>query len=162
MKNTIKNEYKLRNDVYKQRIVKWRTEPTISKTAKPTNIARARELGYKAKPGILVARVKIIGGKKKRKHFDGGRKPSKSGRFYSRAKSLRAIAEERAARKFSNCEVLNSYFVGQAGSESFYEVILLERNNPNIKNDKNYKPVLSNKNRAYRAVTSAGRAHRNI
>ncbi len=162
MKNTIKNEYKLRNDVYKQRIVKWRTEPTISKTEKPTNIARARELGYKAKPGVLVARVKIIGGKKKRKHFDGGRKPSKSGRFYSRAKSLRAIAEERAARKFSNCEVLNSYFVGQAGSESFYEVILLERNNPNIKNDKNYKPVLSNKNRAYRAVTSAGKAHRNI
>jgi len=161
MKQTFISEYKGRSDIYKARIIKWNTESTITRVEKPTNIARARELGYKAKEGVIVARVKVNGGSKKRKKNAGGRKPSKSGRYFTMVKSLQKIAEERASRKFSNFEVLNSYFVGAAGSKKFYEVILLERDNPTIINS-DYKNVVKQRGRAFRGLTSAGRKHRGI
>ncbi len=162
MKQTFIQEYKERAPIYKARIVKWNSEPSITKVGKPTNIARARELGYKAKPGVVMARVRVLGGTKKRPTVSGGRKPSKSGRFFSRRKSVQAIAEERAARKFTNCEVMNSYFVGEAGSNKFYEVILLDKSNPSILADNQYRSVVMQNRRAERGLTYAGRLHRGI
>ncbi len=162
IKRTFANEYKERAPNYSERMLKWRAEPPITRAERPTNIARARELGYKAKEGILVARVKLRGGTSKRPTAGGGRKPSKTARFFSRAKSLQAIAEERAARRFSNSEVLNSYFVGQFGSDSFYEVILLEKGNPSIMADPFYGRIASQRGRANRGMTSQGKKHRGI
>lgn len=162
MRDTFINEYKERSDAYKARIIKWNTEPPITRVDGPTNIARARKLGYRAKQGVVVARVLVKGGKKKRKDPAGGRKPSKAGMYFSRRKSTQAIAEERAARKFPNCEVLNSYFVGAAGSSMFYEVILLDRANPSIMNDPKYSGIIGQRNRAFRGLTSAGRKHRGL
>ncbi len=162
MKEAFQEEYKQRSDIYKARITKWNSEPPIMRISKPTNIARARELGYKAKEGILMARVRVRGGKSKREAPDGGRKPSKSGRFFSRAKSLQAIAEERAATRFSNCEVLNSYFIGAAGTEKFYEIILLDRSNKGVQNSPLYKEILAQRGRAYRGLTHQGRKHRGL
>ena len=69
--------------------------------------------------GPCMVRVIVHGGSRKRKHAGGGRKPSKSGRYFHFSQIIsRAIAEERASRKFLNCEALNSYFVGSAGSKS--------------------------------------------
>lgn len=162
MKNTFSQEYKTRPEVYKNRLVEWGEQPPIVRADKPTNIARARELGYRAKPGVIVVRVRMKGGKKKRERNWGGRKPSKSGRFFSRAKSMQAIAEERAARKFQNCEVLNSYFVGSAGSRKFYEVILLDRASSSITSDPIYRNIIAQRARAFRGLTYAGRKHRGI
>ncbi|HVC57943.1 MAG TPA: 50S ribosomal protein L15e [Candidatus Acidoferrales bacterium] len=162
MQETFITEYKERSDAYKERIVKWNTEAPILRIDKPTNIARARKLGYKAKQGVIVVRVVVKGGKKKRKDPAGGRKPSKAGMYFSRRKSVQSIAEERAARKFPNCEVLNSYFVGDAGSNKFYEVILLDRANPTILSDKAYVGVIGQRNRVYRGLTSSGRKHRGL
>ena len=162
MKSTFVSEYKTRPDAYKQRLVEWTTQPPVTKVDGPTNIARARELGYKAKEGVIIIRVQVKGGKKKRARNWGGRKPSKSGRFFSRAKSVQAIAEERAARKFINCEVLNSYFVGSAGSRKFYEVIMLDRAVPAIKSDRIYHNIIAQRARAFRGLTSVGKKHRGI
>ncbi len=162
MKKTFQSEYKERSPEYKERIIKWNTESPIMRVEKPTNIARARELGYKAKEGVIVARVRVIGGKKKRATVGGGRKPSKSGRFFARRKSVQAIAEERAARRFTNCEVLNSYLVGEAGSNKFYEVILLEKANPVILSDNQYRSIVAQSHRADRGLTYAGRLHRGL
>lgn len=127
---------------------------------RPTNLARARELGYKAKQGVVVARVRIPKGMRKRKWVGAGRKPSKSGSFFSHQKSFQAMAEERAARKYINCEVLNSYYVGEDGSYKFYETILLDAQHPAIRSNRLYADVLNRKNRAFRALTHAGRQHR--
>ncbi|MCL4381396.1 50S ribosomal protein L15e [Candidatus Marsarchaeota archaeon] len=162
IRDTFIREYKEKPVEYKNRIVKWRSEPPIERIDKPTNIPRARKLGYKAKEGIIMARVKVKGGGKKRATVGGGRKPSKSGRYFTRAKSLQSIAEERASKKFSNCEVLNSYFVGKAGSDSFYEIIMLERDNAAIQNDLTYSNVIGKKGRAFRALTKSGRKHRGL
>ncbi len=160
IKETLENEYKARDDLYKRKITEWSAAQTVTKVDRPSNIPRARELGYKAKEGILVARVKVVKGKRKRPKADGGRKPSKTGRFYARMKSLQSIAEERAARKFPNFEVLNSYSVGQSGMHSFYEVILANRQNKALAKDKNYRSIIGNRGRAFRGLTSSGRKHK--
>ena len=162
MKSSFAREYKERSQIYKSRIVAWRAEPPVKRVDKPTNIARARELGYKAKAGVLVARVRVKGGTKKRDTAGGGRKPSKSCRYFTSSKSLQAIAEDRAARRFSNTEVLNSYFVGAAGSDKFYEVILLDRASTSVMADSQYAGIIAQKGRAYRGLTYVGRRHRGI
>ncbi|MGC8572154.1 MAG: 50S ribosomal protein L15e [Candidatus Micrarchaeia archaeon] len=162
MKESFISEYKEHSEPYKARLVKWNDESVVVRIQKPTNIARAREIGYKAKQGVIVARVAVLGGKKKRVTPGGGRKPSKSGRYFTREKSTQAIAEERAAKKFTNAEVLNSYFVGEIGSKKFYEVILLDRSSPSIINDPIYSNIINQKNRVFRGLTHAGRKHRGI
>lgn len=162
MRESFAEEYKSNSPLYKERLVRWNSAPSVERTEKPTNIARARELGYKAKSGVIVVRVRVPKGKRKRKQVGGGRKPSKSGRFFSRQKSLRSIAEDRAARKYINAEVLNSYFVGATGQVRFYEVILLDRSSPAIQNDKIYSSIIAQKGRAFRALTKSGRTHRGL
>ena len=162
MQETFINEYKERSQPYKDRIVKWSAEAPIVRIDGPTNIARARELGYKAKQGIVLARVRVLGGNKMRPQASGGRKPSKSGRYFSRRKSSQAIAEERVAKKFTNCEVLNSYFVGDAGANKFYEVILVDRASPTIMSDPQYRGVIAQRRRAERGLTRSGRKHRGL
>jgi large subunit ribosomal protein L15e len=162
IRDTIINEYKEKNQTYKDKITKWSSEPPIVKVDRPSNLARARKLGYKAKEGVSVIRVGISKGRSKRKTPSGGRKPSKSGRYFTRAKSMRAIAEERAARRFANQEVLNSYFIGDSGLKSFFEVILLDINKNTIKSDPLYSKVVERRNRVYRGLTSAGQRHRGL
>ena len=79
-------------------------------------------------------------------------------------KSLQWIAEERAARKYRNAEVLNSYWVGEDGQYVWFEVILVERDNPVIKGDPNLNWITSNKHRGrvFRGLTSAGRKARGL
>jgi large subunit ribosomal protein L15e len=162
MKQTFISEYKSRSGPYKSNIIKWNAEAPIMRVVKPTNIARARELGYKAKEGVIVARVRVHGGSKKRKQAGGGRKPSKSGRYFTMRKSSQAIAEERASRKFSNTVALNSYFIGSSGSEKYFEVILLDKNSSVLKSDDQYSGIISQEGRAFRGLTSAGKKHRGI
>src|SRR5271157_451552 len=159
---SFQEEYKTRTLPLKNRLIQWRSEGTVVGLERPTNVARARELGYKAKQGITVARVKVERGLSMRPKPHRGRKPSKYGRFFAYRKSLQARAEDRAARKFSNCEVLNSYFVGSDGSSKFFEVILVDRSHPAILSDSAYTQIVAQKGRAYRGLTAAGRKHRGI
>ncbi len=162
MKDAFQQGYKERSQLYKERLAQWNKEPSVFKVERPTNIARARELGYKAKQGIVIARVRVGKGKSKRPGKRLHRKPTKIGKFYSYNKSLQAVAEERAARRFTNCEVLNSYFVGDTGQRKFFEVILLDRSIPSITKDPQYANIVAQRNRAYRGLTMAGRRHRGI
>lgn len=158
--SSFRNEYKNRDDMLKTKLIKWRTEPSVHRIERPSNLARARGLGYKAKQGVIVVRVKVRKGLRKREKPRGGRKPSKAGRFFAMEKSFQAMAEERAARKFINCEVVNSYYVGEDGSDKFFEAILVDREHPAVKSDKFYGQILNRENKAFRGLTHAGREHR--
>ncbi len=160
IRNTFINEYKVRSDEYKNRLAKWGKENSIIRVDKPTNLPRARVLGYKAKQGLIVVRVKVKKGRKKRAMVGGGRKPSKNGRFFSRATSMQSIAEVRATKKYSNCEVLNSYYVGDTGPYKFYEVLLVDSSHPAITKDPILKDVAKQRGRAERSLTSSGKRHR--
>lgn len=162
MLESFQDEYKTRDQLLKNRIMAWRKESPVARVEKPTNIARARELGYKAKQGIVMARVRVGRGLSKRRKIKAGRKPSKSGMFYAYRKSLQAMAEERAAAKFANCEVLNSYYVGQDGEYKFFEVILVDASHPAILNDPVYAKMVAQRGRSFRGMTSAGKKHRGL
>ena len=162
IKETIQSEYKTRSPEYKLRIIKWNSDGPITRIGRPTNVARARELGYRAKEGIIVVRVQVHGGARKRKHNAGGRKPHASGRYFTPTKSLQAIAEERAATRFPNFEPLNSYFVGSGGSRRFFEVILLNRNSNSITSDPHYMNIITHNGRGARGLTSSGKKYRGI
>ena len=93
-------------DIYSHRIAEWREQPTVNRLDGPTRPDRARALGYKAKQGFVVARIRVPKGRRKRPMFKAGRRPKHRGRFFSLDKSKKAVAEEKASRKFRNMEVL--------------------------------------------------------
>lgn len=152
-------------ELNRQRTIQWRAEPTVIRIEKPTRLDRARKLGYKAKQGFVLVRVKVRRGSLRKVRFDGGRVPSKMGvRQITMQKSLQRIAEERADKHFPNLEVLNSYWVGQDGMHKYYEVILIDPYHPVIKSDKNINWIGSGKHkgRVYRGLTSSGKKGRGL
>lgn len=97
----------------------------------PTRLDRARRLGYKAKQGIVVVRVRIRrGGAKKLRPVSGRRQKAMGVTKFTRGLSLQRIAENRVAKKYVNMTVLNSYYLHSDGMHHWYEVILADRNHP--------------------------------
>ncbi len=149
---------------WKENLMKWRREPATVRVDHPTRLDRARSAGYKAKLGIFVVRQKVTRGSHKRPDWSGGRKTKKSRETKILQKNYQAIAEERAAKAFSNCETLNSYYVGKDGKNYWFEVILVDRSHPAIVADKslNWISTSAHKSRASRGLTSAGRRYRGL
>jgi len=125
--------------ILRQRLIKWRREPAIVRLEKPTRLDKARKYGYKAKPGIIVVRVRVRRGPMNKPRPRTGRRPKRMGVYgHTTKKSLQLIAEERAARKYPNMEVLGSYWVGEDGMYRYFEVILVDPHHPAIKNDPDF------------------------
>jgi len=148
----------------KQRLAEWRRERTVQRIEKPTSIKRARALGYKAKQGFVVVRVKVPKGKRKRPKPSGGRVPKKAGRFFSLDKSKRQVAEEKAGRKYPNLEVMNSYLAGEDGISKWFECILVDTAHPAVLKDRerNWIAKKNQHGRAFRGLTSAGKKSRGL
>jgi len=125
-------------EIIKQRMVQWRKQPTVVRIPKPTRLDKARQLGYKAKPGIIVVRVKVRRGLLEKPRPDSGRRPKRMGIYHAAKKSLQLIAEERAARRYPNMEVLGSYWVGEDGHYKYFEVILVDPEHPCIRSDPDF------------------------
>lgn len=152
-------------EVMKQRVIEWRRQPTILRVEKPTRLDRARRLGYKAKQGFVVVRVRVRRGWLKRPRPRAGRRPKRMGvTKIKRAKSLRLVAEERAAKKFPNLEVLNSYWVWEDGRYKWFEVIMVDPNHPVIQADEKINWICESvhKGRVFRGLTSAGKKVRGL
>lgn len=147
--------YRKTPNLMRERMIHWRKGETVSKAVKPTRLDKARMLGYKAKSGFVIARVRIKKGGSKRVKPRMGRSPSKAGRFFNVRKSARWIAEEKASRIFKNMEVLNSYFVCKDGKHEWFEVILVDPQNPVIKADRNLSFLAHQRGRAERGLTAA-------
>ncbi len=146
-----------------ERMIEWRKEPSIVRLEHPTRIDRARALGYKAKQGFVVVRVKVRRGGLRKRRIKMGRKPSKKGILkITMGKNLQRIAEERASKKYPNLEVLNSYWVGQDGKQKYYEVIMVDPHHPVIKSDPKINWIANHRGRAERGLTSAGKKGRGL
>lgn len=143
----------------------WRREMTVTRIERPTRLDRARSLGYKAKQGIAMVRVKIRRGSLRKSRYVRNRRTKHMGMHrQGPGKSLQRIAEERAARRHVNMEVLNSYWVGQDGKYKWFEVILVDPNHPVIMSDKdlNWVCTASHRGRAQRGKTAAGKRGRGL
>ncbi len=147
------------------RLIEWRKQPAAVRIKKPTRLDRARKLGYKAKQGFVIVRVRVRRGGLNRPRPRSGRKPRRMGvTKYKPAKSMKLIAEERAARKFPNLEVLSSYWVGEDGRYKWHEIIMVDPAHPVIQADKDINWICekSQRKRVFRGLTSAGKKVRGL
>jgi len=151
-------------EAWKKRLIELRKEPVVNRVEKPTRPDRARSLGYKAKQGFAVVRVRVPKGRRKRPKFSGGRRPKARGRFFSLDKPKQVVAEEKVCRKFPNMEVLNSYWLAEDGKHIWFECVLADPSHPQIKKDKKTKWVTEpqQRKRANRGLTSAGKKSRGL
>ncbi|MHA1727179.1 MAG: 50S ribosomal protein L15e [Promethearchaeota archaeon] len=147
------------------RLIKLRHSHSVHRVKRPTNLSRARKLGYKAKQGYIIVRSRIRRGTMKKIRPKMGRKPQNLGvSKITPKKSLQRMAEERSARKFPNLEVLNSYFLVSDGTHKWFEVIMVDPNHPQIIRDPNINWIGlgPNKRRTFRSLTSAGKKGRGL
>ncbi len=148
----------------RERMISWRASSAFEKVDKPLRLDRARVLGYKDKKGFTVVRARVMRGGHKRTRPNKGRRTVRMHIRKNLKMNYQWIAEQRVARKYPNLEVLNSYQIGKDGIHYFYEVILVDPQRPEIKNDKNMNWIGSraNQKRAFRGLTSAAKKSRGL
>lgn len=143
MTATWANMWKSNNEVLKSKAVVWRTEEVIHKINRPSRLDRARRLGYKAKQGIIVVRIRVGRGGMRKQRPVSGRRPKHLGVVHiKQGTNMRKVAESRVSEKFPNLEVLGSYYLHKDGRYLWYEVILVNPHHPAIFNDKEMRGKL--------------------
>jgi len=102
-----------------QRVRAWeyRQRPTVHRATRPSRPDKARRLGYRAKQGYVIYRVRVRRGGRKRpvpKGIQYG-KPKHQGITQLKfQRNKRSVAEERVGRKIcANLRVLNSYWINE-------------------------------------------------
>jgi len=144
----------------RERLIEWRKSGNAVRVEKPLNIVRARTLGYKAKKGYILIRIRLLRGGRKRPQIKKGRRPKAMRRKKIVGKSYQWIAEERANKKYKNCEVIGSYQLAKDGQYYYYEVILGDREI--LKKYKGTEYLDHTKGKVFRGLTSAGRKSRGL
>ena len=162
--------------------------PVVHRATRPSRPDKARRLGYKAKQGYVIYRVRVRRGGRKRPNPKGivYGKPKHQGINHLKwRRNLRSKAEERVGQRCGNLRVLNSYWINQVGrvpsralprlrpltassvqdsTYKYYEVILVDPSHPTIRRDPRInwitKPVM--KKRELRGLTAAGRHGRGL
>jgi large subunit ribosomal protein L15e len=125
------------------RAVLLRKGPTIERIEKPSRLDRARMLGYKAKEGVVVIRIKVSRSGMRRQRPTSGRRPKHLGVLRMKSdEPVQGVAERRVGEKFPNLKMLGSYIYYQDRKHSWYECVMIDPHNPSISNDYNYRRVL--------------------
>jgi len=108
----------------RDRVVQWRKQNAVTRIDKPSRIQRARRLGYKAKQGIIVIRMRVGTGGMRRKRPRSGRRPKHLGVTRIKADvSMKQVSENRVLERYPNMKLLGSYFVYKDGMHYWFEVI---------------------------------------
>ena len=164
IRNLWKKPRKNLGEAFRAKIISWNKELSTVKLERPTRLDRARSLGYKAIQGVFVVRQRVGKSARMRPQFKSGRRSKHSRRKKIVAKNYQRIAEERAQKKYLNCEVLNSYWVGSNAKNKWYEIILVDKNHPRIKTDKNLSWIAEKQHtgRVFRGLTGAGKRSRGM
>jgi large subunit ribosomal protein L15e len=145
----------------------YRQLPVVHRATRPSRPDKARRLGYKAKQGYVVYRVRVRRGGRKRPNHKGivhGKPKNQGINELKFSRNLRSVAEERVGARCTNMRVLNSYWINQDGIYKYYEVILVDPSHAAIRNDPRINWICANhmKHRELRGLTSAGREGRGL
>ncbi len=168
----MRSYYSYLREAYKQKapaewqklLAAWRKSNAIVRVQKPFRLDRARTLGYKAKTGFVMIRVRVMRGGRKKPKRRAGRRSARQGRKLTLRMNYQAVAEARVQRKFPNLEILNSYFLNKDGQYAWFEIIMIDPSRPEIQADNSLRHFISEKNRkrALRGLTSSGRKSRGL
>lgn len=128
------------------RVVLLRRSPTIVRLERPSRLDRARMLGYRAKQGVIVVRIKVSRGGMRKKRPTSGRRPKHLGVLRIKAAiSTQKVAERRVSQRYSNMKMLGSYPLWSDGKWSWYECILIDLKHPSIRRDYTYRRMAGNR-----------------
>jgi len=129
--------WKQNSAVLRERAITWRKENAIVRIERPSRLLRARRLGYKAKQGIAVIRMRVGTGGMRKQRPRGGRRPKHLGVTRIKADdNMKTVAERRVVERYPNMKLLGSYFLYKDGKHYWYEVILADPSHPSITKDK--------------------------
>lgn len=153
--------------ILRVRCWEFRNLPVIHRASRPSRPDKARRLGYKAKQGYVIYRIRIRRGGRKRPVSKGivyGKPASQGVTQLKPTRSLKAVAEERVGRKCKNLRVLNSYWVNEDSTYKYFEIILVDPFHSAIRNDARINWICSavHKRRECRGLTSEGKKNRGI
>jgi len=145
----------------------YRQLSSIHRVTHPTRPEKARRLGYKAKQGYCVYRVRVRRGGRKRPVVKGQTYGKPKGHGVNELKferSLQSVAEERVGRKCGGLRVLNSYWVGEDSTYKYFEVILVDPSHKTIRTNPDDQWICKpqSKHREMHGLTSAGRKSRGL
>ena len=127
----------------RDRVVSWRKQDAVTRIEKPSRILRARRLGYKAKQGIIVVRMRVGTGGMRRKRPTGGRRPKHLGVTRIKAAvNMKQVADRRVLERYPNMSLLGSYFIYKDGMHYWFEVILADKSHPRIAKDKELRKTV--------------------
>merc|ERR1712170_320603 len=145
----------------------YRQLASIHRASRPTRPDKARRMGYRAKQGYSIYRVRVRRGGRKRPVPKGATygKPTNQGvNSLKFQRSLQSVAEERAGRKCKALRVLNSYWVAEDSTYKYYEIVMVDPFHKAIRRDAKINwicnPVM--KHREMRGLTSAGKKSRGL
>jgi len=141
--------------------------PAIHRASRPSRPDKARKVGYKAKQGYLVYRVRVKRGDRKKRVAKGivYGKPGHCGiNKWKMTRNLRSVAEERIGRKCGGLRVLNSYWVAADAVHKWYEVVMVDPFHKVVRDDPRINWICNPamKHRELRGVTAAGRKARGL
>jgi len=148
-----------------QRKKRWRRGPPVERHDKPVRMDKARQYGYKSKQGFVVARVRVRRGSLRKARPTAGRRPKRMGaRKITSTKSIQRIGEQRVQHKYPNLEVLGSWWLADDGENKWYEVLMVDPNHPQIKNDEDVGWISKKgqRKRVFRGLTSSSRTGRGL
>jgi len=129
--------WKENSPILRDKAVSWRKQNAIIRLEKPSRIQKARRLGYKAKQGIIVIRMRVGTGGMRKKRPRGGRRPKHLGVTRIKADvTMQQVAERRVLEKYPNMTLLGSYYLYKDGFHYWFEVILADPAHPRIAKDK--------------------------
>jgi len=121
----------------RDRVIGWRKQAAVTRIDKPSRLQRARRLGYKAKQGIIVVRMRVGTGGMRKQRPTGGRRPKHLGVTRIKADDdMKTVANRRAVQRYPNMRFLGSYFIYKDGKHYWFEVILADPSHPRIIQDK--------------------------
>ena len=87
----------------RKRAITWRRQNTMVRIDRPSRLLRARRLGYKAKEGIIVVRMRVGMGGMRKQRPRGGRRPKHLGVTRIKADiNMQQVAENRTLEKHRN------------------------------------------------------------
>ena len=129
--------WKENSTILSDKAVLMRKQNAIIRLEKPSRIQKARRLGYKAKQGIIVIRMRVGTGGMRKKRPRSGRRPKHLGVTRIKADvTMQQVAERRVLQRYPNMTLLGSYYLYKDGFHYWFEVILADPAHPRIAKDK--------------------------
>lgn len=153
--------------ILRVRAWEYRQLPVCHRASRPSRPDKARRMGYKAKQGYVIYRIRVRRGGRKRPVHKGqvyGKPKTQGVNQLKFQRTLRATAEMRVARRCANLRMLNSYWINEDATYKYYECILVDPSHAAIRRDPRIQWICkaTQKRRECRGLTSATKSSRGL